>query len=1100
MVIDRIDAGVLDLYDAFITHISHAPMPALMVGPIDRAAGLSRVETTSETIMDHPSGRPTLVVIANLAYSSRLASKSLGWSFNGCSFGLTFKVHRNDVGNCTYSAQCSCRERACGHLTDLCDVLCTQRWAEVNQLQFGATPLGAWLRENLQEARRENPISYLLGVALEIRQGSRGSPGQLYARPFVQRSDSGRQSVNDFSSSDDTILSPQEREDALCLGQLGCNKYSRVSTELQERTLERAAARRLLVSESDSYGGHTKFHFITIGELVTPAYEWEFFKNGQRLTMPFLRGASRSIVEGRRAWLFDNKQWTLQAIDGDPRTITAALSAPNIRLSEAEALDEDMLAIFDSLALPRPVRVADAIEINAEPVYVLRVSREAHTRDWQGKLTTTHNGVRAPRASDERFGGRVFVPRSGTVYSMPEAFLDTERPEELLSGWGLAVSRTDGASVYTPERKPGLSPRATWLNAAALLETRGVKVVLERGSGLRPDFTVNFGSQRSGLALSEAGEDGLYNIGLKIEIGGAITELAEIAIQALNDHGFTALIHDEVAPGVQWALDLPGGRVVQVPVAEIQRLLAPVMEWMRMTGTAQPRMTALLAATLSDDVDVSRCSRVVAFRKALRELASCRNETVVIPTGFNGTLRPYQVEGCAWLNILERCRLGGMLADEMGLGKTVQILAHLLMMKQMDRLSKPAMVVCPTSVVPNWESEAARFAPALKVCVLHGPHRATKWAARDKFDLLLTSYALLRRDSEQICDTELSLVVLDEAQQVKNFKSQGAAVLRKVKADRILVVTGTPLENNLEELRVLFDYAVPGALGTRKAFNAHFRTPIEKHGDADRRALLTRIIAPLILRRTKDQVAKDLPEKTEIVMHLELLPLQRTLYEQLRLAQYAKVKEAVAANGIGKSKITILAALSMLRQVCCDPRLVKLESASAVEESVKLDALMELLREAVQDGRHVLVFSYFLEMVKLIEKQLSAEGIGYVTLSGETVDRKRVVSQFQSGQVPIFLMTLKAGGLGLNLTAADTVVHYDPWWNPATEDQATGRAHRIGQNKPVLVYRLICIDTLETGIVAMQARKAELARALLDDGAMSNSSFTMKDVECLFNV
>jgi len=326
------------------------------------------------------------------------------------------------------------------------------------------------------------------------------------------------------------------------------------------------------------------------------------------------------------------------------------------------------------------------------------------------------------------------------------------------------------------------------------------------------------------------------------------------------------------------------------------------------------------------------------------------------------------------------------------------------------------------------------------------------------------------------------LLILDEAQNIKNPRAQAAEVVRAISARHRLCLTGTPMENHLGELWSLFHFLMPGLLGEEPRFKHLFRTPIEKHGDDERRKLLVRRIRPFLLRRNKSQVAKDLPPKTEIVRTVGLEGAQRDLYETVRAAMHKKVREAVEQKGLDRSRIVILDALLKLRQCCCDPRLLKLDAAKKVKQSAKLDLLMGMLPEMVEEGRRILLFSQFTSMLALIEDELAKHKLDYVKLTGDTRDRATPIDQFQSGRVPIFLISLKAGGTGLNLTAADTVIHYDPWWNPAAEAQATDRAHRIGQDKPVFVYKLLTEHTVEEKIAAMQLHKKALAEALLGDG------------------
>jgi superfamily II DNA or RNA helicase len=451
-------------------------------------------------------------------------------------------------------------------------------------------------------------------------------------------------------------------------------------------------------------------------------------------------------------------------------------------------------------------------------------------------------------------------------------------------------------------------------------------------------------------------------------------------------------------------------------------------------------------------------------------------QPVAVPAGLQATLRPYQQDGLAWMQFLREYGFGGILADDMGLGKTVQTLAHILVEKEAGRLDAPALVVAPTSLMGNWQAEAARFAPGLRVLLLQGKERATSFDQIAGADLVLTSYALLGRDEEALRRQRYHLLILDEAQYIKNSRARAAQVACLLPARHRLCLTGTPVQNHLGELWSQFHFLMPGLLGDEKAFNTGFRKPIERHGDSARAHLLTRRLKPFMLRRTKDKVATELPPKTEIVLPVDLGGPQRDLYETVRLAMDRKVRDEIDRKGLARSQIVILDALLKLRQVCCDPRLLRPSSEAG---SAKLDTLMGLLDTLLSEGRKVLVFSQFTSMLALIEEQLRKRAVAYALLTGSTVDRAAPVAAFQGGQVGVFLISLKAGGVGLNLTAADTVIHYDPWWNPASENQATDRAWRIGQEQPVFVYKLIARGTLEEKIQEMQRRKGALADVLL---------------------
>jgi SNF2 family DNA or RNA helicase len=461
------------------------------------------------------------------------------------------------------------------------------------------------------------------------------------------------------------------------------------------------------------------------------------------------------------------------------------------------------------------------------------------------------------------------------------------------------------------------------------------------------------------------------------------------------------------------------------------------------------------------------------LRQFSERLVNIKNATVKVPKGLNAKLRPYQLEGLSWMQALRELEVGGVLADDMGLGKTLQTLAHLLVEKQAGRLDRPALAVMPTSLIPNWMDEARHFTPQLNVLALYGANRHQEYERLEDYDLILTTYALLPRDVELLSKQLLHVLVLDEAQYIKNPTSKAAQAARQLNARQRLCLSGTPLENHLGELWSLFHFLMPGWLGDAKQFNSNYRTPIEKLGDEARLQHLNARIKPFLLRRTKEQVATELPPKTEIVHWVELNDAQRDVYETMRLAMDKKVRDEITRKGVARSQIIILEALLKLRQVCCDLRLVNSVAPNSRQaSSAKLQSLMVMLEELLAENRKILLFSQFTSMLELIEVELQQRGIEYALLTGRTKDRRTPVHDFQSGKRSMFLISLKAGGTGLNLTAADTVIHYDPWWNPATENQATDRAYRIGQEKPVFVYKLIARGTVEEKIQHLQQEKS----------------------------
>ncbi|MFO0756185.1 MAG: SNF2-related protein [Byssovorax sp.] len=485
-------------------------------------------------------------------------------------------------------------------------------------------------------------------------------------------------------------------------------------------------------------------------------------------------------------------------------------------------------------------------------------------------------------------------------------------------------------------------------------------------------------------------------------------------------------------------------------------------------------------------------------RELFQKLGSIEEiEPTKKPKNLKATLRPYQESGLSWLKFIHDIASGGVLADDMGLGKTVQTIALLLAVKQEEKKVR-ALIVAPTSVVTNWERELARFAPTLSVALWHGATRKEQIEALEEAEVVITSYALLRRDEEILSKLDLTYAILDEAQHIKNPMSATAAAAKRLRAKRRLALTGTPIENRLSEIWSIFDFVSPGLLGALDRFEARFSRPIEA-GDYKIAQRLRATIHPFILRRTKQEVAKDLPEKIETDQICDLTGEQRATYASVAREVRAQVLGEVERVGLAKSQIQILAGLTKLRQAACDPRLLGLPRDFTDEDSGKLVALRELVQNAIEGGHKVLVFSQFVMMLKIIEKAMKEDSVPYEYLDGSTKDRAERVERFQNDPtVPVFLISLKAGGTGLNLTAADTVIHFDPWWNPAVEQQATDRAHRIGQTKVVTAYRLVAAGTIEEKILQLKAKKRELVASVLSEDAGGAKKLTKADLEELF--
>ncbi|MDO4767200.1 MAG: SNF2-related protein [Pseudomonadota bacterium] len=491
-----------------------------------------------------------------------------------------------------------------------------------------------------------------------------------------------------------------------------------------------------------------------------------------------------------------------------------------------------------------------------------------------------------------------------------------------------------------------------------------------------------------------------------------------------------------------------------------------------------------------------------AFWNVLREKLHDFTEIkqVQAPKGLNATLRPYQIQGVSYMNFLHEYHFGGILADEMGLGKTIQTLTFLQYMKEKGHKG-PNLIIVPTSVLPNWEREAQKFVPDMKRLVIYGSKRENLFKQIESSELIITTYALLRRDLDELLKFEFNAIILDEAQNIKNPNTITARSVRRMQARFRLCLSGTPIENTLLELWSLFEFLMPGFLGSQAAFQKGFVKPI-KDGDDDSLGYLKARVKPFILRRTKNEVAKDLPPKVENIYYSALLEDQMELYAALARKLKEQVLQDVDEKGIGQSQISILDALLKLRQICCHPRLLKLDmpGLNTNLSSGKFEAFKDLVTSIIDDGHKVLVFSQFVQMLHIIRNWLHMVEIPFCYLDGTSKDRFEQVDRFNnSPEIPIFLISLKAGGTGLNLTSADYVIHYDPWWNPAVEDQATDRTHRIGQTRQVFSYKMICENTVEEKILKLQESKKGIADSIIP-GQSAWKSLTRSDLEMLFEV
>ncbi len=503
---------------------------------------------------------------------------------------------------------------------------------------------------------------------------------------------------------------------------------------------------------------------------------------------------------------------------------------------------------------------------------------------------------------------------------------------------------------------------------------------------------------------------------------------------------------------------------------------------------------ATLLETLTEEAEQAKADQ--AFRERLARLKDFQGIAErPLPRGLRGELRPYQVAGYHWLHFLHEYGFGGILADDMGLGKTVQVLAFLLALRESGHAQAPDLIVVPRSLLVNWQREVEKFTPDLKVLTYFGAQRPPTEAFAD-YDLVLTTYGVMRVDNEKLRGYHFHYIVLDESQAIKNPLAKTSRAARRLQSDHRLAMTGTPVENNTFELWAQFAFVMPGLLGSLDYFKEEFVKPIEKKRDERMAESLRRLVYPFILRRTKEQVAPELPPRTERVIYCPMEPAQRRFYLKLRDYYRDLLVGLIEEEGLDKSRMKILEGLLRLRQASIHPRLIDPDFRG---ESGKMEVLLDTLETLHSEGHKALVFSQFVEVLKLVQAELDARGIPYAYLDGSTRDRQAQVDRFQHDPaVPFFLISLKAGGVGLNLTAADYVIHIDPWWNPAVERQASDRTHRIGQDKPVFIFKLITRESVEEKILQLQEQKKALVEKLITTESGFLKELTPKDIEVLF--
>lgn len=773
------------------------------------------------------------------------------------------------------------------------------------------------------------------------------------------------------------------------------------------------------------------------------------------------------------------KAGALQSSDFDTAQLHLLLEAPSIPQEFAGVFSLKMATEAADIKLPqlKPVEIRDITDIDPVPLLILCAREISGLRTHMVIVRFIYGDFEiSPLIENDP----LVLEAKREVIRLSRSIESEQESLRLLAGLGFTPAKeenSDDMMLHFLEESH-LENARTWdhflESEVPRLQSRGWRIIQDES------FQLNFHDAEEWHAGIGESENNWFDLSFDISVNGKSISLLPLVTQILENYDL-----DELPETLTVSLDHDD--YLKLPSKTVTPILKTLHE---LYDSASSGSDDKLRLSLFDAAQIAELESDGLFSikggKTLRELGrKLRDfegiEEAAPPASLQANLRNYQQRGLNWLQFLREYSLGGVLADDMGLGKTIQTLAHLLLEKESGRMQSPCLIVAPTSLMGNWRREAQRFTPELRVVILQGSERHQHFDTINEYDLVLTTYPLLSRDTEILLQNHYYYLILDEAQTIKNPRSKSARLVRTLKTDHRLCLTGTPMENHLGELWALFDFLMPGFLGNIQFFNRHYRIPVEKHGEAGKRRLLSKRVKPFMLRRTKQEVAKELPPKTEMIRSIPLGKQQATLYESIRLSMEQKVRQTIKSKGLARSHITILDALLKLRQCCCDPSLLSLKQAKQVRESAKLELLMDLLPELLEEGRRILLFSQFTSMLAIIEKQLKRQKISYTKLTGQTQKRDEVIERFTQGEVDLFLISLKAGGIGLNLTAADTVIIYDPWWNPAVEAQAMDRAHRIGQENPVFVYKLITENTVEEKILAMQERKRSLAEGIYDE-------------------
>lgn len=1015
-------------------------------------------------------------------------------------------------GTCTCPVQYNCKHVAAALLTWI-----DQQNEQPTESDQSLRAINRWLQDMVVQGRQLDPTleqhtpgEPLLFFQLDetsLSQHQLGVELQILQSRLLKRGGYGKETPYRYHAHFHHPDWVQPSDHAILELAIGKNVDISYRTLVVEGDTGHLLMTRLLSTERCFWGTNRDRH-LALGEPRTLKIDWRREGDEDYQLDVTLEGTSQwQLVPTDPPWYLDTENHVAGLLTDVPATslLSRLLKAPNIPEAHAQAISNYLASRLPAADLPLPTEPNfERVVVDAQPLLILQSKEESpDIRDYfaaihfrYGDYTLPYNGINTEDTLEgkTRDGKPLILKRN---LSQEQKF--ALQFEQLFPDFDNATE-SDPEFFSSADRKPRTKNvyelASEWrqlLEQRETVESAGWEIVK------REPFDLSFKpiTQIEASVIDSSMRSSWFDMALKLNHDGQQFDLVPLVIEWLETGERDQPILLQAETG-EWLEVSPE---IFSPIADTLQEL-----FNQRTDDGKLQLMREHATTLDEfhnhweshglDVRWDGADELLKLAEKLQSFDGL--QAVEPPSNLDAELRPYQLEGLAWLDFLAEFGMNGVLADDMGLGKTLQTLAHILREKQSERLNGPTLIVAPTSLLVNWSREAERFTPDLKTMVWHGADRKQRNPDFATHDLVITSYALVNRDAGLLQSESFQMIVLDEAQAIKNPSAKVTQTLKEFDAPRRLCLTGTPLENHLGELWSLFDFLMPGLLGSRKLFTKHFRTPIETHQDVNAQERLTQRIKPFLMRRRKEDVASDLPPKTEIIKPITLTGDQARLYESIRVTMEQRVQEILRSRGLQRSHIELLDALLKLRQTCCHPALVKLDSAEGILESAKTNLLLSMLEELISEGKKILLFSQFTSMLEIIEKAVQELGIPYVKLTGRTRKRAEVVDAFQNGEVPLFLISLKAGGTGLNLTAADTVIHYDPWWNPAVENQASDRAHRIGQTKPVFIYKLVASNTVEEKILRMQEHKKLLSDGIINADKNPLSKLTADDFLELF--